>query len=438
LPITICTPGQQFLFQAATLVTDNICRPISTCTNGFYATSNPTPTTDRVCTPCGCDANAACIPAGGAAVGVSASCPAIGQELTTQYTTTFRCACNAGYAGNGFFCGADSDNDGFSNAPLPQCASGCIRCAGDICPADNTLSRPIFLNPVNGISAAQNLVNHEVSWIFGPGVIQTQAFWQLSGSGLFVGNDLVETTNNLPSAVIADAVMAGTDLVITATPHNQTPLMANFFGVVFGYTNTENYFLASWKATDNSAQAYDSPAHWSDPMSGTPVLVYDSNGMSYFAYAQAGLQVKYINGAIPYLALWGTYDVYNQWAPAVTTLYHDTNRVSWIHEHTYEWHVSYRPIIGMYQIRIFDKTANGPVTSSSVPLIDTGAQYPSVSFAPRAQFGVYGFGLANLEFNEADFYCCDGYFVGQTCMPYTTCPNGQKIAPTATTDRVCN
>ena len=42
------------------------------------------------------------------------------------------CICNTGFAGNGQFCGLDSDSDGFPDSALP-CPE--INCAADNCPA---------------------------------------------------------------------------------------------------------------------------------------------------------------------------------------------------------------------------------------------------------------------------------------------------------------
>ncbi len=141
--LTVCTANQYLAIQP-TYSSNRVCAAYTVCASGGFAFQLPTATSDRVCRLCGCSPNAQCVEAGGSILDVSTTCPAPGAELTTIYNTTHRCVCNAGFAGDGFSCGIDSDSDGFPNQDLPPCALTCFRCKLDVCPANANVFRPIL------------------------------------------------------------------------------------------------------------------------------------------------------------------------------------------------------------------------------------------------------------------------------------------------------
>jgi len=439
---TVCG-SNQWQSGAPTTTTDRRCSFISVCGAGFYVSALATGFSDTVCSACGCSVNGVCVATGfsgvGVALAVSATCPALGAELTTVYTTTHRCQCNTGFAGNGFFCEPDVDGDGFPALSISGCTDSCFRCRRDICPSRNDVFRPIFINSVAGVDDVTNLRAHSVVWPFPSPVVEVDPVWTITGNGLEQGNGVQQIPNSKPGAIYGDYVFGGVDFSTIITPGITTPLDDDYFGVIFGFNGLENTFIAQWKHTDIGAAASDAPSTWNSPTSGTVAYFTDDFSDQYVAYARAGLSIKRVQGPVAPLALWGTVDLFGEW-PGVKTVFHDAQRRSWTHNKSYRWDVSYRPAQGFIQVRIFDLS-----TATPTLVIDTGAIYPqqvdpTITLPATGRIGMYGLSQGNLLWSNIDFSCCDGYQVGEQCFPFTICGAGQTVVtgPTAYSDRVCS
>jgi hypothetical protein len=205
--LTVCTTNQ---YIQPTYTSNCVCAAYTVCAAGSFVFQLPTATSDRVCRSCGCSPNAQCVGAGGSILGVSTTCPAIGAELTTVCNTTHRCVCNAGFAGDGFNCGIDSDSDGITNQDLPPCALLCLRCKLDVCPANANVFCPIFINRV-----AEVLSSRQWQWHASSFATEGQPNWVVSGDGLFSGQRITQLSSTVPTATSAAIT---TLLVLTFPP----------------------------------------------------------------------------------------------------------------------------------------------------------------------------------------------------------------------------
>jgi len=456
--LTICTAAQ-YQNSAPTTTSDRVCLFISTCSgNGYFVAAPATAFSDIVCLTCGCDSNARCIATGlvgaGISISVGSTCPDIGiAESSWTYNSAYRCSCNAGYAGNGFYCGADSDSDGVPNYALSPCSSTCVRCAVDICPFSAGLSRPYFIASRAGLTDAQNLAQHIVEWPYPAGNIEHDPIYTVSGNGLLYGQNLYQSEDGLPSAIIGDQILPGdmnyeVDITITQPPLNaKNPVVqSGFVGVVFGFNGVEDTWIAQWKRTDVSIHAYDNPSSWGSLSSGLPAYYFDENDGFVRGYARSGLNIKRVTGQVGPLALFSTLDIDQLYTNVVTTVYSDNQtRLSWTENTLYRMDVTYRPSLGFLQLRIFQYNA-GYVSgrdnafTNSFLIQDTGAIYPNVPFAASGKIGLYSLSQGGVSFDDIGFSCCSGWRDGNdVCQPYTICQPGQsvRVKPTATTNRVC-
>jgi hypothetical protein len=301
------------------------------------------------------------------------------------------------------------------------------------------------------VSNDQVLIDHTVIWVHSSFALEGNPDWTVLGDGLYSGQSVVQNANSVPTAIIGDSVFGGVDYTVRLIV-NDGGSDDDYIGVVFGYDNSEYFYVAEWKHTDIGTTASDSPSTWDLPTSGTSQSVYVGSRKRY-VFAQAGLTIKRIKGAVAQGALWNTYDaiyylspdptdqtwyVAYDYKPETTTIYHDDMRRSWYLNTTYELQVEYRPEHGMMRISIFDVGV-----STTTPYIDTGAIYEDPSLTPTGKIGMYTFSQSSVTFDDLQFSCCDGYTdanaILDTCFPYTSCSGTdvELYPPSAHADRVC-
>jgi hypothetical protein len=112
--------------------------------------------------------------------------------------------CNAGFAGDGFSCGLDSDYDGFPKQDSPPCALTCFRCKLDVCLLTPTFSAPF--------SSSRVLSSHQWQWPASSFATEGQPNWVVSGDGLFDEQIITQLSNTVPTAIYSDNNFAGVDL----------------------------------------------------------------------------------------------------------------------------------------------------------------------------------------------------------------------------------
>ena len=341
-PLTMCNFPLQYQQLAATLSSDRICANTTQCrSTEEYEARAPTPTsdrnckgattcvalqqyqvvpltltTDRICANCSCSIFATCVQVANAAAatilnsinssaptgvipGVERSCNgSAGVRWQPAVNTTHQCVCSRGYAGDGFYCALDSDNDGYPNTRISECSGECEYCNQDICPNNPAASRvsvltfqpasqSIFTFPIPGYDAAP-------SW----------SLSQTSQSSVTA----VQRANSTATALVttnsfATSVMSANISVASLTGDN-------FVGWIFGFKNSTSFYVVQWKRTDQSASDWDNPSNWQlgPNMTGSPLTVVSpaTNNTSKQFRAKAGLQIKRVSGPIADFALWST------------------------------------------------------------------------------------------------------------------------------------
>jgi hypothetical protein len=257
------------------------------------------------------------------------------------------------------------------------------------------------------------------------------ADWTLSGV-----NQLTETGYSTQAVYSLDSLTGVEfDTFVTVQTSPGIPPAYNSIGVVFGYQNTESFYIAQFKGVTSD----DNPLNWGTNFDGTPRgTTVDGNPVLYFA--RGGLSVKRVFGPLVDYALWATDSA--AFSTIVETIYDNsmsfsstTGRVSWEYFTQYKIHVSYRASTGYYRVTMVEVATNNVIA-------DTGDQWDAAG-AGRGSgaVGVYVLGEEPVTWDQPVYKCCDGYVASNgDCMPWTVCDifQTQLVEPTASSDRVCS
>jgi hypothetical protein len=188
---------------------------------------------------------------------VSATCSTAALAATATYSTTHRCQCNTGFAGNGFFCGVDSDVDNFPDFTLSGCSGTCGFCRQDTCPLLSSVATASKIS----ITAT---TGSNVSFPLDPADFQ-------SGT-----NEWTSIPNGVSSYLTAspfklDTTAFYSNLAVNGVEFSTNVRVAdnrdeNSIGVVFGYRHSQSFYLAQFKyVTPN-----DNPIYWGTTLDGQP------------------------------------------------------------------------------------------------------------------------------------------------------------------------
>jgi len=422
---------------------------ITFCGSNQYLISAATTTSNTICGNCGCDANAQCIANVGVSLtlGVQAFCPALGASFTASFS--YRCQCNTGFAGNGFFCGVDSDTDGFPDFAISSCTSSCFRCVVDPCPLRADIQQQIFIGGSSFANRQYDFkVYPDVQLGTAVGPKQDFAVWSRNQAGT-----ITSTRNAEPSALVSDYFFAGVDFYVDVT--SVSPNLVGddgAFGLVWGFNSDTNFTYAQWKRTDSSTLMQDAPSGWNLRTTGTRGAYYDSNSEQHQSFLRSGLNIHQVTNTPIFLAFWhsiaisGTTD---QFAPNVTYIFNDVNRNSWIRARVYGLDLHVRPNIQYQQIQIYDIT-NGVVNpplffdtgAIRLPVTNGGNTFtnPVPTRLPgTGRIGLWTNTIDHAAFSNIEYYCCDGWVnaSNNACTPYRSCSNGVQTEGSWNLDRVC-
>jgi len=389
---------------------------------------------------CGCSVNGVCLSTGLAASGsiargVSGTCNLIAFASNDVYFTTHRCQCNTGFAGDGFSCVADSDQDGYADFTITSCAGSCGYCRQDACPTNAAIAfagwASLYTAATSSAAVQYNYIHNPFTQVPIPNAVWSFPTRVVNGVSVV---DVAQTGRTNPSALIGSASLTGgyelTTLVTGLQP--STNADRGFFGLCFGFKNSANFYVAHWKFAHPTFDfTRDALGNFGSSLGNSGVDPL--NDPIY--YSTAGLTIKRYFAQPTAYSLWATnvtgrnYDFTNQFA----SLYQDFNRNTWSINVQYRFQVSYRPSIGYIRVRAFR-------VSDNVLVADSGDIYDAAGVSSTAsQFGVWTM-QQNANFQQTEYKCCDGFInASGDCLPWTPCPIGrtESVRPTGTSDRVC-
>lgn len=397
-PLTVCNTESEFESVPKSRSSDRICQTLTVCAAGSYVSAQPTPTSDRECQDCGCAANADCVLRNAtASPGAEPWCNAA-PTLPEHEFFSHTCRCRAGYAGNGFSCGVDSDGDARPDVSLGDCFDSCLSCIGDLCPNDpaiNSLARS-DLAPT-----AEGAVSFFPMWGLpgGPTATETDPVWALHANPEVVG--VKQLANSKPTILVApqrftsvrfEGILEVRDLVDD-----------DFIGWAFGVQNSSHFYVMAWKATDLSEDNWDNPLLAGLPnLQGAPQS-YGRDQNDRFYRARAGVQIKRVTGPVADFAMWSTNNLTALDDPVrfanVKTLWHDRNQTSWVPETRYRFVHIIDGTRGSSKARIYRISATGGADELIVDVPEM--------FLPNLNGGVglYNLGQRKAYYTGLSFTC---------------------------------
>eukprot|EP00051_Salpingoeca_urceolata_P019476 m.285030 g.285030 ORF g.285030 m.285030 type:complete len:592 (+) comp19430_c3_seq2:78-1853(+) len=286
-PYTTCNATSEYELAPGTATSDRICARVTSCAQGWFQSVPPTSVTDAECSPCmscmghvvspcsktsdtvclvlnctaterpalsegqcvdcGCDAHATCNEvndgpgdAPGQAVAVCA------QDDTDFYQAlglagTHTCHCQQSYAGDGMFCGPDTDQDGFPDDEL-ACSDLCPMCQQDRCPDDPAVH---FVNDEDfrlGKSYAFPSSQADVQSVI------VEAGWRVQRGDF--GAAVQHTGGLSPTAFVLSPTFTVVQFETIITVNSDST--DGCIGVVFGVQSEGQLFTALWKNTGDN------------------------------------------------------------------------------------------------------------------------------------------------------------------------------------------
>ncbi|KTG44606.1 hypothetical protein cypCar_00001086 [Cyprinus carpio] len=388
------------------------------CKTGFTGDQNsgcisigldPAPPTERLCgngQPNPCDINAECV---------------------VERDGSISCACQIGWAGNGYVCGKDTDIDAYPDKKL-QCRDGtckkdncwlvpnidqknsdkdlhgdaCDNCVhmenpdqrdtdkdglGDACDddidgdddgvgddcvgdfdKDHVIDR-IDTCPENAEITLTDFRAYQTVVLDPEGEAQIDPNWVVLNQGM----EIVQTMNSDPGLAVGYTAFSGVDF--EGTFHVNTVTDDDYAGFIFGYQDSSSFYVVMWKQTEQT--------YW--------------QSVPFRAVAEPGIQLKAVKsktgpGEFLRNSLWHTGDTNDQ----VRMLWKDARNVGWKDKVSYRWNLKHRPQVGYIRVKFYE---GSDLVADSGVVIDTSMR--------GGRLGVFCFSQENIIWSNLRYRCND-------------------------------